>query len=235
MIVPLERRSGVAYIAVGADLLASAQAGAAGIAATVVEPAALVLGSAQPDSDVAHGACAAAGLTVIRRGTGGGAVLCDSGVLLIDIAVPRGHALATEDVTEAYRPLGSALAVALRVLAVPCRTVTVTEARQTDDDRRSAARRACWAGLSPYEIVLDDDRKLVGLAQRRRSGAVLFQIAVPVSSAPRDVARYLLRREEIDAWLTSSASLVEVPACLLITPDALWEHLRGSLEQLLRD
>jgi lipoate-protein ligase A len=214
------------YVAVGTALLEAAGAGAPGIAATVVEPAALVLGSAQPESD------ARSGIPVVRRGTGGGAVLCDAGTLLVDLAVPAGHPLAPDDVTDAYRPVGEAVRDALVGLGVACRTVTVAEARAMGPGRKAAARHACWAGLSPYEIVLDDGRKLVGLAQRRRRGAVLHQIAVPVTTRPAAVAEHLVDGAALAAELAATAMLAEAAGCGSATPAGVWDVLAGPLGRL---
>lgn len=223
-----ERRTGPAYVALGEALIARASVGTVAVAATVVEPTALVLGSAQRDDEADGGACAAAGVTVVRRGTGGGAVLCDAGVLLIDIAVPRGHPLGIDDVTEAYRPLGEALAAGLAEIGVETRLVAVDDARASDGARRSAARRACWAGISPYELLLPDDRKLVGLAQRRRQGAVLHQVAIHVTSPPVKVADLLVDGADLLPWL-------EPTACVRDVVDAsvgdVWGALAGRVSR----
>ena len=222
------RRTGSDYIEVGATLLAAAAEGQTGLAATIVSPPTLVLGSAQSETDAATSA------DVVRRGTGGGAVFCDEGVLLIDLAVPAGHALAPEDVTEAYRPLGEAVQHALAGLGVDCRTVGVEEARAMDDARKAAARRACWAGLSPYEIVLGDGRKLVGLAQRRRRGAVLHQVAIPVTTPPAEVLDHLVDGALLGPWLRETAVLASAAGCGSATPAGTWDVLRDPLQALLR-
>ena len=221
------RRTGAEYVEVGSALLAAAALGEAGLTATIVTPAALVLGSAQPETD------AATTIDVVKRGTGGGAVLCDAGTLLIDLAVPAGHALAPEDVTEAYRPLGEAIQVALVGMGLDCRTVTVDEARAMDDAHKAAARRACWAGLSPYELVLADGRKLVGLAQRRRRGAVLHQIAIPVTTPPAAVADHLVDGASLAPWLEATAMLAGAVGCGSATPGGVWDVLRGPLAALV--
>ncbi len=215
----LVERSGEDYVALGAALLMAAQGGEVGVAATVVVPRTLVLGSAQSFEDAAD-----AEIPVVKRGTGGGAVLCDAGVLLVDVAVPAGHALAPEDVTDAYRPFGELLVAVLADLGIAARTVTVAESRSLDDTHKAAARRACWAGLSPYEVVLLDGRKVVGLAQRRRRGAVLYQIAVHVTTPPTLVADYLVDGAALAPWLTATAALTEVES-----PSVLWDTLRAPL------
>lgn len=218
-------RSGADYVEVGGRLLAAAAAGAPGLEATIVAPAALVLGSAQPLDD------ADTELAVVKRGTGGGAVLCDPGVLLVDLAVPAGHALAPADVTEAYRPLGACVAAVLAGLGVATRTVGVAEARAMDEARKAAARRACWAGLSPYEVLLVDGRKLAGLAQRRRGGAVLHQLAIPVTTPPARVADHLVGGDALRHHLVATACLADAGW----SGDAvgLWAALGGPLRALV--
>ena len=205
----------------------AAAEGQCGLVATIVAPPALVLGSAQPETD------AATTIDVVKRGTGGGAVLCEAGTLLIDLAVPAGHLLASEDVTEAYRPVGEAIQAALIGMGLDCRTVTVDEARAMDDARKAAARRACWAGLSPYELVLADGRKLVGLAQRRRRGAVLHQIASPVTTPPAAVVDHLVDGAALAPWLEATAMLAGAVGCGSATPGGVWDVVRGPLTALV--
>jgi lipoate-protein ligase A len=180
-----------AVLEAAAALLERAMNGAAGaLAVTFAEPT-LVLGSAQPEETIDRAACAADGLRVLRRGSGGGAVLCDPGLLEVDVALPPGHPLLVDDVSESYRFLGAAWREALATLGIEGRLVAVAEARATTDARRAAARVACYAGLSPYEVVDAAGAKLVGFCQRRRRGAALFQCGLACGRDPGDVARYV--------------------------------------------
>jgi len=155
-------------------LLEAAMDGEPGALAVTFTDTTLVLGSAQPEESVDRAACAADGVRVLRRGSGGGAVLCDPALLEVDVALPAGHPLLVDDVSESYRFLGEAWRDALAELGVDGRMVAVDEARAATDERRAAARVACYAGLSPYEVVDRDGAKLVGFCQRRRRGAALY-------------------------------------------------------------
>jgi lipoate---protein ligase len=138
------------------------------------EPA-LVLGSGQRPPE---GWVPPQGLALVRRGTGGGAVLCDEDYLMLDIALPPGDPRIVADVTESYRWLAERLATALGLLG--CEGIALVDPhalRRVDDAAREAARTACFAGLGPYELLDGQGRKLVGLAQRRRRGGVLLQAA----------------------------------------------------------
>jgi lipoate-protein ligase A len=205
-----------------AELLQQAIDGEAGVFAVVFRPAALVIGSAQRDLDLY-------GIDVVRRGSGGGAVLCTRDLLEVDVALPREHPLLLADVSESYRFFGEAWAEALRSLGAECRMVDVAEARALTEERQTAAREACYAGLSPYEVVTADGRKLVGLSQRRRGGAALFQSSVYCSTSPAAVAAYL--PSSVAAHLTRTASLQALGVDT--DPDRVWAAVEASVRRRL--
>jgi lipoate-protein ligase A len=156
---------------------------------------AVVLGVGQPAAAVDAGAAAAQGVAVVRRASGGTAVLADETMLALDVALPAEHPLAGRDVLEAYRWVGEAFLAALRAVAPPAAArlvlVDVSTARADQGAQRAArpgspeALRglACFGALSPYEVALVEPtgeagsppRKVVGLSQVRKRGVVLFQ------------------------------------------------------------
>ncbi len=169
----------------------------------LLQPPAATLGVAGlPGLPAAAPASPAAGpvVPIAQRPSGGAAVYAAPELLALDLALPAEHPLAGGDVVEAYRWVGEAFAAALGSLAPAGRDrivlVTIDQARA---DRRAqqeaaagsaAALRglACFGVLSPYEVALLPDpasaraagtdhplRKLVGLAQLRKRGVVLFQ------------------------------------------------------------
>jgi len=145
--------------------------------------AAIVIGSAQR--------LAAPG-TALQRSTGAGAVSCDDHYLMLDVVLPRGHALVIDDVGRSYRWLAKALLAALAAHGAELRAVTPRQAAAQPPADRAAARLACFAGTGTYELVtLTGDRKVVGLAQRRRGGAALMQAGMYVAAPRLDVAASL--------------------------------------------
>lgn len=130
------------------------------------EPA-LVLGSAQPPSDVRAGAP----IDVVRRRSGGGAVLVvPEDVLWVDLIVPAGDARWDDDVGRAAHWLGAVWVAALAELGVTADVHTGPLVRT----RWSA--QVCFAGLGPGEVTIDG-RKVVGISQRRTRRAARFQCA----------------------------------------------------------
>ena len=149
------------------------------------EPA-LVLGSSQPLESVDQAACAAAGVEVVRRRSGGGAVLVVPGDLLwLDVLLPAGDPLWSTDVGRAFVWLGEAWVGALGDLGV--------EAQVNDGGMCTTrwSRLVCFAGLGTGEVATPSGVKLVGLSQRRTRLGARFQCAALGTWDPEAVVRLL--------------------------------------------
>lgn len=152
---------------------------------TYREPA-VVLGVSQRPDEVMRAAARAVGLELVQRRSGGGAVLVGRWLLGLSVVLPSDHPLVAPGVTESYRWFGEAHATALRRLGVECQSLDVAAARAVAQERRSAVeaagiRWACFAALSPWEVVAAGGKKLVGLAQVRRRTGVLFVSGILLS------------------------------------------------------
>lgn len=130
---------------------------------------AVVLGSRQDSSELDLAACEAAGFEVVRRRSGGGVVVLRPGELIwIDIVVPAEASAVPSDVRGSMIWAGERWADALGSVA-PARPSTAVH--RDGMVVTPWSERLCFAGLGPGE-VLDGNRKLVGLSQRRtRRGA----------------------------------------------------------------
>lgn len=137
-----------------------------------VERPALVLGSTQPDT-VDRAAAEAAGVEVVRRRSGGGAVLVEpGGTVWVDVVVPPGDPLWHDDVGRAAHWVGEAWATALAAVGVADAVVHRTGLVTTP-----WSRQICFAGMGPGEVTVAG-RKVVGVAQRRTRHGARFQTAV---------------------------------------------------------
>ena len=124
-----------------------------------VDRPALVLGSTQPAVD-------AAGIEVVRRRSGGGAVYLEpGGTLWVDVVVPKGDELWDDDVGRATYWLGDAWARAVGPDATVHRGPMV---------RTALSDLVCFAGLGPGEVLVDG-AKVVGISQRRTRDRARFQ------------------------------------------------------------
>ena len=184
------------------------------------EPAspALVLGSTQSDALVDRDACARAGVDVVRRRSGGGAVLLVPGeVLWVDVVVPAGDPLWSDDIGVATHWLGAAWAAALAACGVSGATV-----------HRGPLMRApwsdlvCFAGLGPGEVTIAG-RKVVGISQRRTRHFARFQCAALLAWDPAALVALLAPLRP------TAADLADVAAGIPVTSDALASALVAAL------
>lgn len=134
---------------------------------------ALVLGSTQPAADADAGRAAAAGVEVVRRRSGGGAVLVGPhDPVWLDVWLPRGDPLWSDDVVVAATWVGEWWAAWLR--GHGARGLAVHRGGSTGGP---LARRVCFAGVGPGEVTAGG-RKVVGVAQWRcREGALFHACA----------------------------------------------------------
>ena len=150
-----------------------------------VERPALVLGSTQPEDHVDAGAVASAGAELVRRRSGGGAVLVEPGrAVWIDVVVPRGDRLWVDDVGRATFWLGATWVEALDDLGVPA---VAHRGRMVTSPWSS---RVCFAGLGPGEVQVQG-RKAVGISQRRGRSAARFQCVVLDCWEPEGIVGFL--------------------------------------------
>ncbi len=129
-------------------------------------PACLSLGLGQRlERDVDQAACAALGIDIVRRPTGGRAILHDQEVTYSLVTAADGPFIRAQSIAQSYRTISEALCVGLRQLGV----VPELAPRLSP---RSVTSAACFDVPSDYEITVQG-RKLVGSAQARRHGMLL--------------------------------------------------------------
>jgi lipoate-protein ligase A len=129
----------------------------------------LVLGSSQRDDVVDWDRVAQRGVEVVRRRSGGSAVLVEpAAAVWADVTIPPEDPLWDHDVGRAFHWLGAAWAEVLAAAGVA--------GRWHDGPMRKTPWSAwvCFAGLGPGEVTVKG-RKVVGLSQRRTREGVLFQ------------------------------------------------------------
>jgi lipoate-protein ligase A len=139
-----------------------------------IDRPAVVLGSIQSFDLVDTERAAALGFDVVRRRSGGGAVILQPhDHAWIDVTVPRGHRLWHDDVERATWWLGEVWCGALTA-TIGAGGWAVHRDRLTS---RGTERTVCFAALGPGEVTRDT-HKVVGIAQRRTKDAARFQCTV---------------------------------------------------------
>jgi len=175
----------------------------------VLQPdrSAIVLGSSQPDSIVDRVAADRHGLDVVRRRSGGGAVLVvpDEQVWL-DLLIPASDPLWDHDIVKAAGWVGTAWADALSVVGVDG---TVVHQGRLVTTRWSDL--VCFAGVGPGEVTVDGI-KVMGLSQRRGRDWTRIQSAVHLRWRPEELldSLHMSREQRSECLAGVSGSVFSV-------------------------
>jgi lipoate-protein ligase A len=187
-------------------------------------PACLSLGQAQPGTDVDREACYAAGVDVVRRPTGGRAIL-HTDELTYSVVAPEAEPRVAGTLVESYRRLSEGLLTGLMVMGVPGRQAERPNHHEQDQGP------VCFEVPSNYEIVFDG-KKLVGSAQMRKAGVVLQHGTLPLHGDIARIAKYLMSRPKPDR-VRQRATTVEAALGRIIDFDTAARLMAQGFAQAL--
>ena len=168
-------------------------------------PACLSLGYFQPEDLVDRDACRRFQVEVVRRPTGGRAILHDR-ELTYSLALPLSALGDDRGVIPSYARLSLALVQGLRAAGYP-----VQAERQAVDHRQDSSP-ACFDRPAQHEILLHG-RKVVGSAQVRRGGALLQHGSILFAPQVEETLRLLrlgpAEREALRATMAAGVGGLE--------------------------
>jgi lipoate-protein ligase A len=172
----------------------------------VWDPACLSLGHAQPFSDVDTARLHDRGWDVVRRLTGGRAIL-HTDELTYSVTGSAEEPVLAGGVLESYNRLAQALLVALHRLGLP---VEIKEGKTGDP---AIPNPVCFEVPSTYEITAGG-RKLIGSAQARKREGVLQHGSLPLTGDLTRICQALVfedenKRQGAASRLLSRATTVE--------------------------
>lgn len=186
-------------------------------------PPALSLGRFQPDDDVDHDACRRLGVDVVRRPTGGRALLHGAD-LTYAVAMRRPDDLTGPGVDAVYRLLAGALIAGLGELGIEAAIARAA----------GPAGPVCFAGQQGADLRVGE-RKLCGSAQVHRDGAVLQHGAILLDRLTFDETDLLWGASERDGRARLRAATVTLrelgaPVDAATVAAALVEGFASSLD-----
>jgi lipoyl(octanoyl) transferase len=164
---------GAYNMAIDEELLARAQAGETTpvLRFYAWHPAAVSIGRFQKiETAVDVEACRQRGIDIVRRITGGRAVLHHQ-ELTYSIIARTDDPLFPTNVHGTYKIIAAGLLQGLRNLGIPAEMVS-RSSRHAELVKKDSKDPACFSSPSWYEILVHN-RKIIGSAQRRLSGAFL--------------------------------------------------------------
>lgn len=164
------------------------------------KPHCLSLGYGQRCSVADHGRLAERGYSLVRRPSGGGAILHAREVTW-SLVLPAAHPLASGSIDEGYRRIALVMREALRSLGIAATLEAGGESRQS--------LPACFETPARHELVVNG-RKLLGCARVQRRHALLQHGSLPLAGDVAAVAAVLdypdaQAREEAAKRLRSQA------------------------------
>ncbi len=184
-------------------------------------PPTMTLGRGQPFDDADLAALRRHGVSLVRRMTGGTAVL-NRDELTYMVAVPAGEVRFSGTVAESYRGVSEALLQALRQLGV--RGAKASGRRKGGSRSRLTPRSVvCFEIPSDYEITVGT-RKLVGSSQMRVRGGILQHGSLPLTGDIADISRFLKARPD-PARIRSRA----VPLDAVVGHAMTWEEVADAV------
>jgi lipoyl(octanoyl) transferase len=172
------------------------------------DPACLSLGHAQPFADVDVVRLRERGWEVVRRLTGGRAIL-HTDEITYSVIAPNDEPRLAGSVLESYNRLAQALLLAVQQLELP------VEMKELADhvSNVSYTNPVCFEVPSTYEITVNG-KKLIGSAQARKKDGVLQHGSLPLTGDLTRICQALVfaeetAREEASKRLLARAATIE--------------------------
>lgn len=195
-------------------------------------PPCLSLGYAQPVADIDKEKLAALGWDLVRRPTGGRAIL-HTDELTYAVIGPQREPRLQGSILESYQRLSRALMAALSLLGLPVQAHPLP----ADNQGGNSKGPVCFEVPSNYEITIHG-KKLVGSAQARKREGVLQHGTLPLWGDLTRIIQVLCfrdesEREQAGARLNSRATTIEAVLGYRVSWDEAAQAFVSAFQQEL--
>jgi lipoate-protein ligase A len=188
-------------------------------------PPCLSLGFAQPSTDVDLLALENRGWQLVRRPTGGRAIL-HTDELTYSVIAPLDEPRVAGGILESYRRLAQALLHALVQLGLPAQA----EKEYPPADSAQSGGPVCFEVPSNYEITVAG-KKLVGSAQARRKNAVLQHGSLPLAGDLTRITQALVYPDQAAREKAARRLLERATNAAMLGHCLGWEEAAGAFQQ----
>lgn len=195
------------------------------------KPAAVSLGYFQHgEKEIDFAACSKHGIDIVRRLTGGRAVLHNR-ELTYSIIVGEDYVGMPKTITASYRYLSKGLLLGLEELGL---TAEMTKPLAAYGQHiRKPASAACFDAPSHYELTIKR-RKLIGSAQVRKHGVILQHGSILLDFSPSELADVLLlppeEKDETIAMLQNKVADLKTA----LGREVSWDEVRVKMTKGLQ-
>ena len=200
------------------------------------QPAAVSLGYFQrARSEIDFEQCKERNIDVVRRLTGGRAVLHDA-ELTYSIVVQEDNPLIPKTITASYRYFSNGLLAGLEELGIQAQ-MTVPAAAY-GQRKKQPASAACFDAPSHYEVTVEG-RKLAGSAQVRKNGVILQHGSLLLRFSAEQFVELLRlqsaeKRQQTVQMLKSRATSIEEVLGRPVTWQDVYRPMPAAFESALR-
>ena len=188
------------------------------------DPACLSLGYAQPFSDVDLKRLDQHGWEVVRRITGGRAIL-HTDEITYSVIGPHDEPRFAGSVIESYRRLSEGLLEALQLLKLPAEALPKSGADSTPQEP------VCFEIPSHYEITVNG-KKLIGSAQARKKAGVLQHGTLPLQGDLTRITQALVFQSDEDRKIAGKRLLRRATTIeTAMGPGITWDHVAEAVAE----
>ena len=194
------------------------------------DPPCLSLGHAQPFADVDMQRLQQRGWEIVRRATGGRAIL-HTDELTYSVIAPLDEPRVAGSILESYNRLAQALLLAVKTLGLPVEMKEDVSHAASHASSLTYANPVCFEVPSTYEITVNG-KKLIGSAQARKKEGVLQHGSLPLNGDLARICQVLVfenetARENASRRLLDRATTVESALGRLVS----WEQAAQAFIQ----
>ncbi len=193
------------------------------------QPPCLSLGYAQPVSDVDLDALQQRGWQLVRRPTGGRAIL-HTDELTYSVIAPASEPRVAGGVLESYCRLSLALLDALQRLGLPARA----DREYPQPQGSQPGGPVCFEVPSNYEITVGG-KKLIGSAQARRREGVLQHGSLPLYGDLTRITQVLRFNSEAARQRAAEGLMSHAANAQMLGVNLTWEESAAAFEAAFRD
>ena len=177
-------------------------------------------------------ACAARGVELVRRMTGGGTVIHGWDVTYA-VVMPHGGIL-PKSISASYDAISGCLINGFKKIGFPTSQIEALAQHSANQERRAGTDLAniCLTNPAKYDVMLDG-KKIAGVSQRRNQIGVMHQGYIALDMPPAEVLALASRQSGFDRYLKGMSAFINTGECVQINRRHIEDAVAAGFEEQL--